>query len=126
MSKNLVVKGKLEKPLIIWNRTHRRATDHSLRIRHSIPVDTIEEAVTKSDIIWSCLVNQEAVVETFDSILKNDIKGKLFIETSTITPEVTNEISRQVIDAGGEFVAMPGISCIETEKAPPLTPFVFL
>jgi hypothetical protein len=108
MSKNLVLNGKLEKSLILWNRTSSRAYEHSAQIGNSVVAETIKDAISMSDIVWSCLANQDAVLETFEMIFKEDIKGKLFVECSTMATEATNDLARRVIDSGGEFVAMPG------------------
>ena len=108
MTKNLVLNGKLEKPIILWNRTEARAIEHQATISHAVVAGSIEDAVSRSDHIWSCLSGQESVIPSFDKILRHDIRGKLFIECSTITPEATNELARKVIEAGAEFVAMPG------------------
>ncbi|KAL2043847.1 hypothetical protein N7G274_003367 [Stereocaulon virgatum] len=107
MTKNIVAKAELEKPLILWNRTQKRAEEHSSSIGHSTVVATVKEAVTKADIIWSCLQDQEAVTETFEEIFRMDIRGKLFLESSTVLPDVTNRIAKQIEEAGAEFVAMP-------------------
>ncbi|KAH8749399.1 NAD binding domain of 6-phosphogluconate dehydrogenase-domain-containing protein [Hyaloscypha finlandica] len=107
ISKNLVLNGKLEKSLILWNRTSSRAYEHSTQIGNSVVAETIKDAISMSDIVWSCLADQDAVLETFELILKEDIKGKLFVECSTFTAEATNDLARKVIDSGGEFVAMP-------------------
>ena len=48
------------------------------------------------------------MTETFEEILKMDIRGKLFLESSTVVPDVTNRIAKEVEEAGAEFVAMPG------------------
>ena len=112
MATNLVKKGNLEKPIILWNRSYSRAADLSAEIGHSEAVHSVEEAVAPSNIIWSCLSDQEAVLGIFDIILKGDVRGKLFLECSTITPPVTNELAKRVIDAGAEFVAMPGKNLI--------------
>ena len=109
MTKNIVGKVNLEKPLILWNRTQQRAEEHSLKIGHSVVAATVKEAVTNTDIIWSSLQDQEAVEETFDEIFKMDIRGKLFLESSTVVPDVTNRIAKAVEEAGAEFVAMPGL-----------------
>ncbi|KAH8588163.1 6-phosphogluconate dehydrogenase-like protein [Bisporella sp. PMI_857] len=107
MTKNLVLHGNLDTPLTIYNRTKKSAEEHSAIIGHSIIVDSIEEVVLGSDVIWSCLQDEKAVEDTYKSILTKDINGKLFIESSTITPESTNSIAKQVLSAGGEFVALP-------------------
>ena len=108
MTKNIVGKASLEKPLILWNRTQQRANEHSSNIGHSSVAATVKEAVTNADIIWSCLQDQEAVTETFEEILRMDIRGKLFLESSTVVPDVTDRIAKEVEEAGAEFVAMPG------------------
>ncbi|KAF4625075.1 hypothetical protein G7Y89_g13096 [Cudoniella acicularis] len=108
MSKNLALQGNLKAPIIIWNRTLARAIDHSNQVgSNALVAESIQEAVFKSDIIWSSLGSQEAVLQCFDTILKENVKGKLFVECSTITPEVTDDLSQRVIEAGAEFVAMP-------------------
>lgn len=109
ITKNLVLYGKLDKSLTIYNRTQSHAEEHSAIIGNSQVAETIEQAVSGSDITWSCLQDERAVEATFESILKTGIKGKLFVESSSITPEKMNSIARKVLSAGGEFVAMPGM-----------------
>jgi 3-hydroxyisobutyrate dehydrogenase-like beta-hydroxyacid dehydrogenase len=108
MTQNLVEKGGLEHPIVLYNRTSARAEEHSAHIGHSVVALSIEEAITKADIIWSCVQNQDAVAEIFDKATNLDIRGKLFVECSTILPDVTTKISEKVLAAGGEFIAMPG------------------
>lgn len=108
MSKNLVLNGALEKPIILWNRTKEVALDHSAKIGSSLVSDTAEEAVERADIIWSCFADQTGVVESFDRILQRNLKGKLFLECSTIEAETSNELAEKIYAACGEFVAMPG------------------
>jgi hypothetical protein len=108
MAKNLVLKGNLEKPLILHNRTLSRTKSVSERIGHSIVAETVTDAVTPSDIIFSCLMDSDAVNGTFSTILQGDVTGKLFVECSTISPELTDELATKLQEAGAEFVAMPG------------------
>lgn len=116
MTANLVRHGNLEKPLRLYNRTRSRAEAHSSGIGHSQVATSIEEAVLDADIVWSCLQDDEAVQATFDEILAVGIEGKLFVDSSSITPEKTNQIAKRVVEAGGEFVAMPGtyVACVLT------------
>ncbi|KAF2234654.1 NAD(P)-binding protein [Viridothelium virens] len=107
ITKNLILKGNLENPLILWNRTTQVAVDHSIDVGHSLVLETIEQVLARASIIWSCFSGEAAVLETFETILQHNLKGKLFIECSTITAEGTNIISERIIAAGGEFVAMP-------------------
>lgn len=108
MSKNLVQKGKLEKPLIMWNRTTSKTEALNARIGHSTVAYTVEEAVAPADIIFSCLTSEAAVSQTFDKILNLDVKGKLFVECSTVLAAHMNELSKKVEAAGASFIAMPG------------------
>ena len=121
MCKNLVQKGNLENPLLLYNRTASRAAALNARIGHSIVAHTLVEAVSKSDIIFSCLTDANAVNETFDQILIGEVTGKLFVECSTTHREHTNELARKVERAGAEFVAMPGMLCGSCAPANDLT-----
>ena len=109
MCKNLVEKGDFERPLLLYNRTASRAKELSSRIGHSVVADSIEEAVSRAEIIFSCLTDAKAVSEIFARILVQKVGGKLFVECSTTQSEHTNELARKVEEAGAHFVAMPGI-----------------
>lgn len=108
MSKNLAQSGSLEKPLILWNRTASTAHEHAEEIGNAVVSESIENAVANAEIIWSCFSGDVAVRQSFDTILNQDIKGKLFLECSTVSPEATDEVAERVIKAGAEFVTMPG------------------
>ena len=69
MCKNLVGKEKFERPLFLYNRTSSRAKELSARIGHSVVADTIEEAVSKTDIIFTCLTDAVAVDEMLKRFL---------------------------------------------------------
>ena len=110
MCKNLVEKGSLQSPLLIYNRTTKRSTDlaSTLPEGKAKVANTISEAVTPSDIIFTCLGDDAAVQDTISTCLKDsDVKGKLFVDCSTIHPDTTNALAKQITDAGAEFVAMP-------------------
>jgi hypothetical protein len=70
--------------------------------------DTISDAVKSSDIIFMCLGDDAAVNSTVDSMLENDVEGKLIVDCSTVHPDTTNALEKKVIEKGGEFVGMPG------------------
>jgi len=112
-----VQNGRLEKPIILWNRTFATATEHAARLGHAEAVPTPEDAVARADVVWSCLSGQQAVLECFEKILAGDVRGKLFVECSTITPEATDKLAKQVLDKGGEFVAMPGMCTLSLDRS---------
>jgi 3-hydroxyisobutyrate dehydrogenase-like beta-hydroxyacid dehydrogenase len=107
MCKNLVEKGSLEKPLIIFNRTTKRAEDLSSKIGHSTVVSSIGEAVAKSDIIFMCLGDDASIKENVEKILEGDVKGKLIVDCSTVHPDTTAMTAKAVEAHGGKFVACP-------------------
>jgi len=109
MCKNLVQKGDLDKPLIIFNRTKKRAEDlsKSLDAGKSTVSLAIGEAVSKADIIFTCVGDDKAINATIDEALKGNTKGKLFVDCSTVHPDTTEGLAKKIIAAGAEFVACP-------------------
>ena len=107
MCKNLVEKGYLPKPLIIYNRTTKRAEDLAAKIGNSKVSTSITDVVSQSDIIFYCLGDDPAVLSTVDEMLKSDVKGKLLVDCSTIHPDATTKESDLITKAGASFVAMP-------------------
>lgn len=109
MCKNLVQKGQLDKPLIIFNRTTKRAEDlsNSFPSNKSKVSTSIEDAVSQSNIIFTCVGDDAAINETIDAALRGDMKGKLFVDCSTVHPDTTEELAKKITAAGAEFVACP-------------------
>jgi len=109
MCKNLVEKGQLDKPLIIFNRTKKRAADlsKSLPSGKSTVASSVEDAVSKSDIIFTCVGDDAAINETIDTALKGNAKGKLFVDCSTVHPDTTEGLAEKITAHGAEFVACP-------------------
>ena len=112
-----MLRGSLKKQLIVHNRTLSRSKCVSERIGHLIVAETVIDAVTPSDIIFSCLMDSNAVSGTFSTILKGDVTGKLFVECSTISPKLTDELATKLQEAGAEFVAMPGKLTLAAARA---------
>ncbi|PWW74005.1 hypothetical protein C7212DRAFT_353632 [Tuber magnatum] len=112
MVKNIVTKANLEAPPIVFNRNVQRSKElqASLGGPDKLPIaNSIEDAVSKSDVIFTSLADDASVIEVIDTALgcPNGVKDKLFVETSTILPSTTNALAEKVRSAGGEFVAAP-------------------
>ncbi|GAP90263.1 putative 6-phosphogluconate dehydrogenase protein [Rosellinia necatrix] len=109
MCKNLVEKGNLEKPLILYNRTKKRSEDlaATLPAGKTEVVESIEEGVKKADIIFTIVSNDAAVKEAIGAILQSDVTGKLVVECSTIDPDTSRQVAEEVLAKGGEFVTSP-------------------
>ncbi|KAF2235638.1 hypothetical protein EV356DRAFT_444624 [Viridothelium virens] len=109
MVKNLVEKGNLDKPLIIYNRTPKRAEDLSAKLPagKTKVATSIDSAVKPADIIFTCVGDDKAITDTIDTCLKAEAKGKLFVDCSTIHPDTTNALAKAIVAQGAEFVACP-------------------
>lgn len=110
MVKNLTEKADLGgKPVIIYNRTPARAEQLADKLGDKAkPVQTIQEAVTASDIIFTCVGDDKAIEETIAEALKSpDAKDKLFVDCSTVHPDTTDKLAKTITDAGALFVACP-------------------
>ena len=103
MCKNLLEKGDFERPLFLYNRTTSRAKTFSAQIGHSVTANTVEEAVSEAEIIFSCLTDAAAVNETFGTILMHNVQDKLFVECSTTQSEHINELARKVEESREAF-----------------------
>ncbi|KAL8744329.1 MAG: hypothetical protein Q9190_003421 [Brigantiaea leucoxantha] len=110
MCKNLVEKGQLDKPLFISNRTIKRAADLASELPSGkftlVPV--IDEAILNADIIFTCLSDDAAIKDMTDTICNAlNVKGKLFVDCSTVHPDTTDALAKITEAKGAEFVACP-------------------
>ncbi|KAL7267156.1 hypothetical protein RUND412_010270 [Rhizina undulata] len=112
MARNIIAKGKLQKPLIVYNRTTKRSEDFKASLEDPdsvIFVDSVGAAVKDADIVFTSLSNDASVIEVMETAIATPggVEGKLFVETSTVASYTTEAASNKIKDAGGEFVACP-------------------
>lgn len=109
MVKNLVEKGNLEKPLIIYNRTRKRSEELAAKLPEGKTeiIDSLEEGIKKADIIFTIVSNDAVVQSVYQDLLKGDVAGKLFVDCSTIHPDTTDKVAKLVTDKDAQFVASP-------------------
>ena len=110
MAKNVVEKADLAHPVLLYNRTKERSVEFSSQFPTGTTeiVDSIAAGVAKADIIFTILAKDDVVEAVADEILKAvDVKGKLFVECSTIHPDTTVRVAKAFHDRGAEFVAAP-------------------
>jgi 3-hydroxyisobutyrate dehydrogenase len=101
MAKNLEKAGF---PLSVYNRNSAKAAGFE---DQSTIREDIDELVDHSDIIFSMLTNDEAVSEVYETILQREIKGKLFVDMSTISRERCISIATKLKDKGAAFIDAP-------------------
>jgi 3-hydroxyisobutyrate dehydrogenase-like beta-hydroxyacid dehydrogenase len=111
MCKNMVEKGGLASPLLVYNRTTARSSalveqlggDGKAKVAR-----TIAEAVTPANIVFICVGDDPAVEATIAEILASgDVSGKLIVDCSTVHPDTTRKINETLRSKGASFVAMP-------------------
>ncbi|KAH7166396.1 6-phosphogluconate dehydrogenase [Dactylonectria macrodidyma] len=92
--------------LLYTNRTMSRG--EALKEGGAVPIDTVEELASKSDIIFSCVSNDQVLQDTARSIVASgSLKGKVYVDCSTVHPDTSKAVGNQITEAGGEFVAAP-------------------
>lgn len=101
MAKNLENAGF---PLSVYNRTVEKAEDFKAK---SIVCETIAGIVNNADIIFTMLTNDAAVKSVYEEVLKEDIKGKLFVDLSTVSQSTSFEIHKAVRAKEGSFIDAP-------------------
>jgi 3-hydroxyisobutyrate dehydrogenase-like beta-hydroxyacid dehydrogenase len=109
MCKNLVEKGQLDRPLLIYNRTKKRTDELAAKLGDKVEaVFSVADGVSRADIIFTCLSSEAAFTENYEAILKSvNVRGKLFVDCATVGPETSDGIASMVTGAGAEFVASP-------------------
>jgi 3-hydroxyisobutyrate dehydrogenase-like beta-hydroxyacid dehydrogenase len=108
MVKNLVQKGQLTSPLILYNRTTSRAIAIAESLGNCTVARSVAEAVQPADIIFISLGDDAAVEQTIQAALESgNITDKLFVDCSTIHPDVTRRINETLLKRNASFVACP-------------------
>jgi 3-hydroxyisobutyrate dehydrogenase len=90
--------------LSVYNRTAEKAEDFKEK---SKVCSTVSELVQNSDIIFTMLTNDTAVKAVYEEIFTQNITGKLFIDMSTISPEISREMADAIKIKEGRFIDAP-------------------
>ena len=92
----------------VWNRTQTKA---QALARHGASVaDTPAQLATSADIILSILTDATAITATYDGpagLLAADVKGKLFVEMSTVRPATQQALAARVRARGAAMIDCP-------------------
>jgi 3-hydroxyisobutyrate dehydrogenase len=94
--------------LTVWNRTPGKAK--ALIDAGAKQVETPEDLAEHSEIIMTMLTDADAIDHVYNGeqgLLSGDAHDRLFIEMSTVRPEVTIALAKVVRASGGRFVECP-------------------
>lgn len=67
----------------------------------------LEQVAKPSDVVFSCLLNDAAVTETTEALLKHLKSGSIIVEQSTIALALVQELSKKAEQAGVTYVNCP-------------------
>ncbi|KAI9322887.1 NAD binding domain of 6-phosphogluconate dehydrogenase-domain-containing protein [Dichotomocladium elegans] len=95
-------------PLIVYNRTRTRAEKLVQENPQMQIADSLGGVAKSADIIFTCLLNDDAVIETVRALLSAGLRpGAIVVEQSTIAPETAIMLTDEVLSAGGQFISCP-------------------
>lgn len=90
--------------LSVYNRTVEKTEEFKA---NSTVCPSIGDLVAHADIIFTMLTNDAAVKAVYDEVVKHDVKGKLFVDLSTISQGVSLEINQAIRARQGAFLDAP-------------------
>lgn len=92
-------------PLLAFNRTQARA--EALQKTHPVAVASTLEQLASAHIVFSCLLNDAAVVETLDTLLPHLKPDTILVEQSTISPALAQQYAAKAKASGVIYLACP-------------------
>ncbi len=105
MAKRLLAQGY---SVSVWNRSEAGRTDATEA--GAIGADDLASLCESSDILISSVTNYEALCDVHQGaagLLAQDLKGKLYIEMSTLLPDEQISLAKDVTAAGCGYVDCP-------------------
>lgn len=94
--------------VIVWNRNPKRA--EPLVALGAVAAATPADLASQAEAIITIVTDAAAIDAVYHGpggLLGGDVRGKLFIEMSTVQPETEIALARRVADAGAQFVECP-------------------
>lgn len=92
----------------VWNRTRSKA--EALAPLGAAVASTPAQLAAGADIILSILTDADAIAAAYDApdgLLSGDIKGKLFVEMSTVRPETERALAARISARGAAMIDCP-------------------
>ncbi|WP_029522081.1 NAD(P)-dependent oxidoreductase [Persephonella sp. KM09-Lau-8] len=93
----------------VWNRTVSKARESGLPYE-----ENLVKLIKESDIIITMLFGSQSSEEVYQEIVNSgaNLKGKIFIDLTTIHPETARKIAELLISNGAEFIEAPVIGSV--------------
>ncbi|ATY63538.1 6-phosphogluconate dehydrogenase family [Cordyceps militaris] len=104
---NLAHHAALESPLLLWNRTREKAERLAAATEMMTVANSLEEAVSKADIVCLCLADDAAVASVVEAAALASVSGKLFVDLSTVHPDTNQAQADRLQSLGATYIACP-------------------
>jgi len=94
--------------LTVWNRTTEKT--RPLAAAGAKVAATPAQLAAGSDLVFTILTNADAIEATYNGasgLLSGDVKGKLFVEMSTVRPHVEQALAAKVQAKGAALIDSP-------------------
>ena len=88
--------------MMVWNRSADKARATGLPT-----ASTPHELAERCELVISILTDAKAVEQVYREMLAGEVKGRLFVEMSTVRPETQKALSRKVLSSGAQMVECP-------------------
>jgi 3-hydroxyisobutyrate dehydrogenase len=105
--------------IMVWNRSADKARATGFRVAESPPA-----LAQASEALITILSDAAAVESVFEKMLSGDVKGKLFVEMSTVRPAVARRLASKTKGKGAAFIECPVGGTIGPAKEGKLFGFV--
>ena len=102
----------------VWNRTISKAKKLNLPY-----YENIEDLIKESNVIITMLFGSKSVEEVYEKIINSnvEIKGKIFIDMTTIHPNTAKKTAEIIIKNGGDYLEAPVLGSVIPAKEGKLT-----
>jgi len=111
--------ASLGNEIMVWNRSADKARATGLKV-----AATPAALADASEAVISILTDAKAVDAVYEEILKGSVKGKLFIEMSTVRPLVQKSLHEKIKSKGASHIDCPVGGTIGPAKEGKLFGFV--
>ena len=91
--------------LTAWNRSPTKYD--TLRKAGAQIAQSPSEVAKSSDVIFTMLFNEKAFDDIWTPSFDSALKGKVLVNTSSVSVEYSHRLANKVTAAGGEFIEMP-------------------
>lgn len=76
---------------------------------------SLEEAVSKADIVCLCLADDAAVASVVEAAALASVSGKLFVDLSTVHPDTNQAQADRFQSLGAMYIACPSKCFLEVQ-----------